>query len=326
MDAEKFDEQLNESFNLGVDFDESEFHYYLEMIGENGSVGKEQALSLLGCGEFDGKEFSINNTGVMFFAREPQRFVKQNYITCVRYQGNSMVSIVDRKDLKGSLIELANEAEAFVRRHTKLAYKFQDFKRVNIEEYPYNAIREAIINAVCHRDYFLQNNIFVNIFDDKIEVISPGTIPEGLSLNEVYGTSHPRNHRIVELFRKIEYIEKVGSGLKRMEELMLIHGLKKPVFTITHAYFKVTFFGPRNRILDLVKPTGEINLQEIGLNERQIKILNFLQKQGSVLRKQLEDHFGITKKTTTRDLNQLIDKGLVKKEGKAKNVRYELTK
>lgn len=323
---EKFDEKFVENFNLNYDFSEPLFNRFLAKAHLDLDSVKEDVLFEFGCGELVGNDFVINNSGVLFFAIKPQRFVVQSYLTCVRYHGNSMASVVDRKDLYGDLLSLVDEAEAFVKRHTRLAYLFDGFKRIDIEEYPYDAIREAIINAVCHRNYSILNNIFVNVFDDRVEVISPGNIPNDLSLKKVYGLSNPRNFKIFEMFKKVGYIEKLGSGLKRMDEFMLSHGLQKPVIEVNKVFFKVSFFGPKEKILELVKPSNEIDLRNLGLNERQIRALNFLQKKGGLARHELEVFLGTTKRTAIRDLNDLISRGFIKKESKSKKTFYTLSK
>jgi len=324
MNENKFDELLREDFNLDFDFDETKFNSFLARAGLPLDSVKEQVLYELSLGKLFNNKFVVNTAGVLFFALFPQQFVSQSFVCCVRYQGNSMASIIDRKDLAGDLVFLVDESEAFVKRHTRLAYKFDGFKRIDIEEYPYDAVKEAVINAVCHRDYFSQNNVFVNVFDDRIEVISPGSIPNNLTLKEVYGTSNPRNYKIVELFKRIHFIEKLGSGLKRMDELMLLHGLKKPVYEINTAFFKVFFYGPKERILELVKPSNETDLRELGLNKLQVKALSFLQKKGLSTRKDLQEFLGTTKKTTTRYIKELIEKGFIKRQGESKKVKYKL--
>jgi len=327
MTKEKgFDELALKEFNLEFDFDETKFNRFLAKAGMSLDYAKEQALHELGCIEFEGNNLVANNTCALFFAVNPKSFVKQSYITCARYHGNSMASVIDRKDYEGDLFTLVEEAEAFVKRHTRLAYLFDGFNRVDILEYPYDAIKEAIINAVCHRDYFSLNNIFVNVFDDRVEVISPGTIPDGLTLKEVYGESHPRNFKILEMFRKAKYIEKLGSGFKRMEELMMIHGLKKPEFSTNPASFKAIFFGPGEKILDLVKPSSVLDLRTLGLNDRQIKALNYLQKQGFTTRSDYQKQFKVSKMTAFRDLAFLIEKGMIKSEGKSVSAKYSLEK
>jgi len=324
MQEKKFDEILREDFNLEFDFSETKFNSFLARAGLPLDSVKEQVLYELSLGKLFNNKFVVNNAGVLFFALNPQQFVSQSFVCCVRYQGNSMASIIDRKDLVGDLVFLVNESEAFVKRHTRLAYLFDGFKRIDIEEYPYDAIKEAVINAVCHRDYFSLNNVFVNVFDDRIEVISPGSIPNNLTLKEVYGTSNPRNHKITELFKKIHYIERLGSGLKRMDELMLLHGLKKPVYEINTAFFKVIFNGPKEKILELVKPSNELDLRELGLNERQVKALNFIQEKKVITRKEYQEKFGVSKMTASRDLFQLTEKGMVKVEGKSVIAKYFL--
>ena len=324
MNENKFDELLREDFNLDFDFDETKFNSFLARAGLPLDSVKEQVLYELSLGKLFNNKFVVNTAGVLFFALFPQQFVSQSFVCCVRYQGNSMASIIDRKDLAGDLVFLVDESEAFVKRHTRLAYKFDGFKRIDIEEYPYDAVKEAVINAVCHRDYFSQNNVFVNVFDDRIEVISPGSIPNNLTLKEVYGTSNPRNYKIVELFKRIHFIEKLGSGLKRMDELMLLHGLKKPVYEINTAFFKVFFYGPKERILELVKPSNETDLRELDLNKLQVKALSFLQKKGLSTRKDLQEFLGTTKKTTTRYIKELIEKGFIKRQGESKKVKYKL--
>ena len=180
-----WEKQINKEFNLEFDLDSLKLSKFLDKHENKPDYVKEQELYELGLGKPDREDFKLNNAGILFFAREPQKFVKQSYITCARYKGSGMASVIDRKDLFGDLLSLVDEAEAFVKRNTRLAYRFDGFKRIDIEEYPYDAIKEAIINAVCHRNYLIENNLFVNVFDDRVEVISPGSIPNNLSLKEV---------------------------------------------------------------------------------------------------------------------------------------------
>jgi len=324
MKEKAFDEVLRPDFSLDFDFSELKFNSFLSKAGLSLDSVKEEVLYELGLGKLSDNRFTVNNAGILFFGLRPRQFVSQSFVSCVRYQGNSMASIIDRKDLEGDLIFLVDESEAFVKRHTRLAYKFDGFKRIDVEEYPFDAVREAVINAVCHRNYFSLNNVFVNVFDDRIEVISPGCIPNNLTLKEVYGLSNPRNYKIVEAFKKIHYIERLGSGLKRMHELMLLHGLQKPVFEANNAFFKVSFFGPKEKILELVKPSRELDLRELGLNSRQIKSLNLLQEKSFLTRKEYQIKFNASKVTAFRDLNELIEKGFVKSEGQGRNTKYSL--
>lgn len=324
MPRSAFEERFAGEFNFQRDFDQEKFENFLKKSKtENRLVSEEFLWKRIG--RLQNGEFMLNNAGILFFANEPNKFIRQNTLTCVRFHGNTKISIIDRKDLQGDLLSMVDEAEAFVKKHTRLASIYDGFKRIDIEEYPYLAIREAIINAVAHRDYDMDTTqIYVNVYDDSVEVISPGSIPKGLSLKEVQGKSNPRNYLIVDLLHKVGYIEKLGTGLKKMREAMLKHGLKEPAYDINRAFFQITFLGPGKDILNLVKPSNEVDLRELGLNERQIKMLNWLQKNKQISSLEYQKVLGTIEKTAQRDLNELIEKGFISKKGAGRSTIYSL--
>ena len=127
-----WEKQINKEFNLEFDLDALKLSKFLGKHENKPEYIKEQELYELGLGKPDREDFKLNNAGILFFAREPQKFIEQSYITCVRYHGNGMANIIDRKDLYGDLFTLVDDAESFVKRHTRLAYKFEDFKRIDI--------------------------------------------------------------------------------------------------------------------------------------------------------------------------------------------------
>lgn len=323
--GEGFDELFIEEFS-SMDIDWNKVETFIEKAGIEANPDEDFLLDL-GVGETLNSGFVLNVAGILFFSKEPKKYLRQNVVSCIRYQGNNKVSVIDRKDFSSDLLSAVNEAETFVKKNTRIASKIVGFKRVDVEEHPYEAVREAIINAVSHRDYsFDKTHVFVNIFDDRIEVFSPGPIPHGLRLREVQGKSFPRNYLIHSLFEKVHFVERSGSGLGRMEILMEKHGLKKPFYEAGKASFQVTFFGPRDKILDLIKDSRVTDLRGLGLNERQIKVLNYLQEKGGLARSSIQEFLGTTKKTVTRDLNRLIKKGFVKREGVSKSAKYGLVK
>lgn len=322
-----FDRALAREFEPALEINDQALGSFLKRcgIGEGRELAAEEALATLGAGRMTKHGFLVNNAGILFFAREPQKYIQQHCITCVRYQGNTMINTIDKKEFMGGMLTIVDEAEAFVRRHTRVASKYLGFKRVDIEEYPYLAVREAIINALAHRDYsFDTTNVYVNIYDERIDVISPGSIPRGLSLKKVWGKSCPRNFLIVELFKKAGEIEKQGTGLAKMNNLMEKHGLEKPAYDAS-AFFTVTFKGPGEKILDLVKPTNEVDLRELGLNGRQIKVLNYMQTEKVITVQEYAKLYGVTLRSAQRDLNELIEKDLIKRMGVGRATRYLLS-
>ena len=120
---------------------------------------------------------------MLFFARNVRHFFPQAYITCLLAKGKDKVHILDRKDFDGGLVADIENALRFIERHTRAAYRIEGLKRQNILEYPMEALREAITNAVMHRDWFFDGaNVFVEIYTDRIEVVQPRQSAQGCDL------------------------------------------------------------------------------------------------------------------------------------------------
>jgi ATP-dependent DNA helicase RecG len=115
----------------------------------------EEVLLNLGVAELAEGKFLIRNAGVLFFAKEPRRFFNQAYITAILFRGVERVDIIDRKDLDGGIVEDIEASLKFIERNTRTAYRIQSLRRQDIPEYPMTALREAIANAVMHRDWFM---------------------------------------------------------------------------------------------------------------------------------------------------------------------------
>ena len=221
-----------------------------------------------------------------------------------------MTEFIDRATLEGSLPELIDDTELFVRKNTRAAAKVIDFERINIPEYPYAAIREAVANAVAHRDYSFSSAVVrVMIFDDRVEVESPGRLPKGVDIKHLEGRHVPRNETIAQLLYDIGYIEKFGTGIRRMREEMRAHGLQEPLFREDGEFFKVTFYGPGEKILDLAKPQRGVDLKEMGLNDRQIEALRLMINEKQIFtNRRYRNVFKVTNKTAATDLNFLVKK------------------
>ncbi len=128
----------------------------------------------------------FRNAGVLFFAREPRRFFNQAYVTCLLFKGTAKVSVLDRKDFAGGVVADIEDSMRFIERNTRLAYRIERLRREEIPEYPPSALREAITNAIMHRDWFIEGaNVFVEISAGRIEVSSPGGSSYRTSLRRV---------------------------------------------------------------------------------------------------------------------------------------------
>ena len=149
--------------------------------------------------------------------------------------------ILDRKDFDGGIVADIEDAMRFIERNTRTAYRIESLRRQNIPEYPIEALREAITNAVMHRDWFLQGaNVFVELYADRIEVISPGSLPKGVTLTDLGHKSLRRNPLVADLLHRIDFIEKAGTGIRRIRDGAKAVNCPEPEFK-ADSFVTVTF-------------------------------------------------------------------------------------
>jgi ATP-dependent DNA helicase RecG len=174
--------------------------------------------------------------GVLLFGLQPQRLSPQWGVGAVRLDGTELSDpIMDRADLEGAADQLVDAALAFVRRNTRVAALFpaDEAQRLDLPEYPLAAVREALTNAIVHRDYSRGGRVMLRMFQDRLEVQNPGALPEGLTLQDVAergGFSYPRNPTLARVMRDWGRMEEVGRGLLRIRRELEALGSGPPVF------------------------------------------------------------------------------------------------
>ncbi len=299
-----------------------------ETSGQSLGLSAEEVLHSLGCVVRENGRWVPTNAGVMLFAEDPQRFIGQAEVVCVRFKGTDVVTYIDRRDLRGPLYRLVDDAEQFIYRHMKVGRRIERFVGVEYREYPQEAVREAIVNAVVHRDYSRRGQrIRVFMFDDRIEVYSPGLPPPGVSLEKMRrleSQSVLRNPIIVGVFRDLgsRYIERLGTGIRRMALAMEGHGLPRPLFEEIGSEFRVTLMGPGQRFMEEVaaRPTWTE-----GLNERQIEAVLYVGEHGRITNREYQDLYRVSRETAKRDLRELVGRGLLTPVGRGRGLYYVLT-
>lgn len=312
------------------DLDLDRMQWYLERAAQERNIPIDPSLPLednltrLGAVIRDEGRLVPRVAGVLLFGKDPQRFVPQNVVRLARFQGTRPLNFIDRLDCTGTLPELIDQAEQFVRRNTRVAAKITGFERREITEYPYPAVREAIANAVAHRDYWRYDvEVRVSVFADRIEVQSPGRLPAPLTLDTLGEEYALRNRLIAELLFNIRYIERWNTGILRMRRWMRAHGLPEPIFEEIGHTFRVTFPGPGDRILDLIPEEGVTDLRTLGLNERQMEALRCMVNEGETMTASRYAHmFRVTRRTAQRDLGDLVKKGQVQRVGRGAATAY----
>ncbi|MBI5624341.1 MAG: putative DNA binding domain-containing protein [Elusimicrobia bacterium] len=236
-----FDETPCRDFKYPSNFSVQAFKNFLRASKITaGSISREDLLVNLGIAKRGRRNLVFTNAGVLFFAKRPQLFHLQSRVTCILFQGTARTTILDRKDFSGVLADNVEAAMTFLHQHLPLRYEITSLKRKEILAVPEAALREALLNAVIHRDYFSSGVVMVEIHRDKVEIVNPGGLVPGLSLETLGGRSLPRNPLIAELFLRSDEVEKAGTGIGRIREAVSAAGLEPPSFK-TDSFFSVSF-------------------------------------------------------------------------------------
>jgi len=262
--------------------------------------------------------------GLLLFGKNPQRWLRSAEITGVRYAGPAMSDDFVREDIRGVLPEQIRQAEAFVNANMRRGMRIRGLEREEVPEYPVSVVREAIVNAVAHRDYSIRgDNIRILMFSDRMEVYSPGRLPGHVTLDNLVDERYSRNEAIVQVLAEMGFIERLGYGIDRMIRVCQEEGLPPPDFTETSAGFKVTI---HSRAESLVGAGPPVNLYaHLQLNPRQEKALAFLQKNRRITNREYQTLCpDASPETLRRDLADLVDKGLILKIGQKRATFYIL--
>ena len=219
----------------------------LRRRGLAGGAPDDVALQKLGVAKLvPGGGVVPTTAGILFFGRGPQSFFPHARIRCARFVATDGRAFLDQAEIGGALPDQITGAAAFVARNTRARGRLDGLRREDRPDYPPEVIREAIANAVAHRDYAIAGaDVRLAIYDDLIEVTSPGMLPTGITLSRLGGgTSEARNPTLATLLRDAGYAEQWGLGVRRMIDGMRAWGLPSPRFEEIDRSFRVTLPGP----------------------------------------------------------------------------------
>lgn len=193
------------------------------------------------------------HAGILLFSQHRLRWFPDAVIRCVCFADETHEEIIDQQVIRAPLIDAHEEVLAFIRRNTKMRAKINASKREDIPQYPPQAVREALINAIVHADYSLKGSgIQIAIFSDRIEITNPGVLPYGQTMElALSGVSRMRNRTVGRVFREIKLIEQLGTGLKRIVNVYEKIQAKKPLFQEMGAHFRVTLYSADVTIIAL---------------------------------------------------------------------------
>jgi ATP-dependent DNA helicase RecG len=256
----------------------------------------------------------VANAAALLFAKNVAAWVPGALVKCARFAGSDSVDFVDQETLSGTVLEQIDAALAFVRKHTVRRVEISgEAERRDVADYPERAVREAVINAVCHRDYSLAGNVQVRIYDDRLEIWNPGELPAQLRVEDLFNEhpSLPRNALLASCLYRVRYIEQWGSGTLRMVRAAEQNGSPKPEFESAMGVFKARFW----RETPLAPAVAT-------LPPRAQALFQWLSSRPPASIGEIVEFLGVSKSQANVDLKPLLDAGVVVKTGQSVGTRY----
>jgi len=267
------------------------------------------------------------HSGVLLFAKNTQQFLPQSGIVFVKFIGaeprgeDGLAGYGRREEIGGPLARVIERAWQVVYEEMAMGAVVKGLERQDITEYPPFAVREALVNAVCHRDYRLRGRrIEIRMYSDRMEVISPGGLPGFITVDNLVEEHFSRNPRLVNGLFQWGYIEELGLGIDRMIEELVQHGHAPPRFKDQPYSFTVTLFNARER-----KAAPAAGAWQKSMNERQARALTYIREHGSITNRDYQSICSDVSPETLRiDLADLVDRGILLKVGAKKGTYYIL--
>ncbi|OYT53621.1 MAG: hypothetical protein B6U72_05330 [Candidatus Altiarchaeales archaeon ex4484_2] len=280
--------------------------------------GDKELLEALECI----KNNKPTNAGILLFGKDPQKFFMNSYTALARYKGMDVgVERLDYKEFSGNIFQQIDNCDRYIKEHMAIMSRLHPYRveREDIPEYPLFSIRELVVNAVCHRDYSEQRTkVIVKMFDDHIEYYNPGGLPEEITPENITKKQFSRNPTIAKVLSKIRYIEELGEGWDKIMEEHKKHPLKPQMPRIDADRYTVT--------VTLFSTKGKFEQEKIiELNERQRQAVEYLRKHRRITNRDYRRLFpNISPETARLDLKNLIEKGIIEKQGIKKGAYYIL--
>ena len=297
--------QYNEERKLDLRVPSEELWRHLERAGYLGRTA--------------GLELAPTLAGVVLFAEQPADILPQCRVSMEARRAGRTVS----GDFEGPLMAFRDHLDSFVRDNMRHFVEIRGMDRVEEGEYPIEAIREAALNAVVHRDYRAGARVHIVLGETSLEVRSPGGLLRPLSLTRVRSFNAPpysRNPHIALAVQRMGWIEEKGSGLASMREAMLGRRLRPPMFDLRGGYFVVTLLGEDQAWHNVRVDPGLLG----GLESIQQQIVQHLLEAGEIATRDCVKRFGISDGTARNHLRQLRELGIIEPRGAGPKRRYVL--
>jgi len=270
------------------------------------------------------REGSPTTTGILLFGRNPQTFFPQSGVVFVKFPGTEPrgedggIGYGRRDEIAGPIARVVERTWNVIFEEMRVGAHVNQLEREELTEYPRFAVREALVNAIAHRDYRIKGRrIEIRMYADRLEIISPGGLPGYMTIDNLVEEHFSRNPRLVNGLYQWGYIEELGLGIDQMIEEMVQAGHPPPQFKATPHLFTVTLSNKRER--------AAVPKWTRSMNERQTRALNFIRENGSITNREYRQLCpDVSAETLRLDMVDLVDRGVLLKIGSKKGTYYIL--
>ena len=248
--------------------------------------------------------------GILFFCTTPDLYIPEALVLCTRFSGIDGRTIIQSEEIRGSLEKQIDISFQLIKSWLTRDYTLFNTRLQGKTIIPEGALREAIINAIIHRKYWIPGAIKIALYDNRLEIFSPGNFPGLMSVRDLGdGTTHLRNPHIARIARRLGLVEKLGTGIKLILDSCQKMGIRAPEFQEGADSIKVVFS---------FLPSEKLALSD------QDNLLALFQIKQEIRLKEIETYLNVSRNTATRKLNQLIKAGKIHRQGQGPSVRYIL--
>ena len=321
------------------DFSNEAYDRFLKKAKIDNNLDYKQLLSNLGFF----RNNKLNYSGILLFSKDITKYLRNATIQCVLYQGTSS-TIIDKKEFSRDLLSNFEDAIKYIKSKLNTEYVIKSTYRDEYLELPEEALREALINSIVHRDYFSTAPILININIESVKFLNPVIMDLSLTVDDLMKGSYPHNMFLFSNLERIDLVEKAGSGFLRIKKAMEKYELPMANIYFSKRLFEVTFRRPdlqinsyKRRVIDgkgfeyarkdLQKDLDrDLQKDLIKLNKNQKIIVAEIQKNNFITQKELSKIVGINEKNIRNNITKLKNLNIIKRVGPAKGGHWEVIK
>lgn len=314
----------DEEINYDVEFSSLDLAPLMKVFKEQGKSLDEQKLFSLKLAKEENNILYPTNALLILLGK-----LEHCQVKCARFKGTTMDVFIDKKEYSGDIFFILENTQNFILNHINLRGEISSLYRKDTYEIPVVALREALINALIHRDYTNGGrDIKVGVYDDIVNIVSPGGFPNTITASDIEaGRSEVRNKVVANVFKTLGLIEQWGSGIKRIKSSCLEHGLSVPHIAESGDFVDVEIYRPlvagkvSDRLQSIPDDTGRYRTIP---SEQAELIRNYLQEREKITAKEVEKLLEIKKSWTHEILKKLVEQKIISRKGSGPKTYYVL--